>query len=165
MKYTKKVDELITLYALHPDDVFFAILVAGGAGRAESAYYAYHPAGRTSETALATLATSKAKEKPNINRLINALKGEALKQVKEDLNGEIEGMDITTKDGVIEFLQRRVKSTIGKEQLETVKLIADLMRMKQEENKEEEERVHIYLPQSCANCKYKSAFGKEQLKQ
>lgn len=56
------------------------------------------------------------------------------------------------KDEIISALAKEADSVIGKERIDALNKIADLQRMKQEENKTEEERVMFYLPLTCYNC-------------
>jgi hypothetical protein len=157
MKYSKKIEEMITNYSLHPDDVFFSLMVAAGASRAESAFYAYRPTGILNDARLASYASLKCNEKPNINKLITALKGEAYLNLKDDLQMDVIE-SLNSKEAVINLLQRKILSSSGREQLDILKLYTDLTRMKQEENKEEKEHVILYLPLRCFNCDYKKIY-------
>ena len=50
----------------------------------------------------------------------------------------------------------------GKDKVDVLNRIADLQQMKKEETKNEEERVHYYLPLPvCDNCKYKKNLVKK----
>lgn len=61
--------------------------------------------------------------------------------------------ELTTKSGVLSHLISVVPELSGKERVDALMKIADLQRMKQDENKQDEKRVHFYLPLSCDRCK------------
>ncbi len=65
-----------------------------------------------------------------------------------------------TKDAILAALESEIPGLRGKERTEVLLKIADLQRMKQEENKEEEQRVHYYLPLKCELCPLKKKEGK-----
>lgn len=64
--------------------------------------------------------------------------------------------DLKSKDGMIEALSRQVRDTDDpKQKADILMKIADLQRMKQDENTEKEKLVHYYLPLRCEVCPWK----------
>lgn len=66
------------------------------------------------------------------------------------------------KDEIITALAREADSLRGKDRVDVLNKIADLQRMKQEENKTEEERVHYFLPLTCYVCPLMKAEKERQ---
>jgi hypothetical protein len=68
-------------------------------------------------------------------------------------NGDDEFVDFSERENVIEALSRA--ANLEKDNVRRAKIlsqIADLQRMKQDENKSETELVHYYLPMTCKRC-------------
>lgn len=165
MTYSKRVTELQRIYSLTPEDVFFCMLVASGATRQEAYAAIYRPTTNGSGT-IASKATSLQKNKPGISQLIEAIQyqrtGTATKTTspKEDAAkiAEFKKVDkktletFRTKEGILENLIQTLPSLTGKDKAAVLMQIADLQRMKQEENKEEAEQVVYYHPVSCYRC-------------
>jgi hypothetical protein len=65
--------------------------------------------------------------------------------------GEIK--DFTNKDVLLSELSRMVSNTHNvRERNDVLKSIADITRMKQDENKDEAKLIHFYLPLTCKRC-------------
>lgn len=65
-----------------------------------------------------------------------------------------EKVDFRSKDSIIDQLGKAATSLSGKDRADVLMKIADLQQMKKDENKDEEERVHFYLPANCPHsCK------------
>ena len=63
------------------------------------------------------------------------------------------GFDPTNKDSIIRVLSDQLElATDPKTKTDIAMKIADLQRMKQDENKDEQELVHFYLPLTCKRC-------------
>ena len=63
------------------------------------------------------------------------------------------GFDPTNKDSIIRVLSDQLElATDPKTKTDIAMKIADLQRMKQDENKDETELVHFYLPLTCKRC-------------
>lgn len=61
------------------------------------------------------------------------------------------------KDSILRELEREAATAKGKIRADILIRIADLQRMKDEESKEKEERVHYYLPLPiCKDCQFKN---------
>jgi hypothetical protein len=84
------------------------------------------------------------------------MQARARKELEKQIKSNPSGKDLTNKGNVIEELQVLYNAeTNAKAKSDILMKIADLERMKQETPKEEEERVHYYLPRKeCENCPY-----------
>lgn len=176
MTYSKRVTELQRIYSLTPEDVFFCMLVASGATRQEAYAAIYRPTTNGSGT-IASKATALQKNKPGISQLIEAIQYQrgndnATKTTspKEDTAKIVEGNKVDkktldtfrSKDGILQNLIKVLPTLTGKDKAAVLMQIADLQRMKQEENKEEAEQVVYYHPVSCYRCALYAEHRKKQ---
>lgn len=177
MTYSKRVTELQRIYSLTPEDVFFCMLVASGATRQEAYAAIYRPTTNGTGT-IASKAATLQKNKPGISQLIEAIQYQrgndaATKTTspKEDTakiaeSNKVDKKTLDTfrsKDGILENLIKVLPSLTGKDKAAVLMQIADLQRMKQEENKEEAEQIVYYHPVSCYRCAlYAEAMKKKK---
>ena len=176
MIYSKRVTELQRIYSLNPEDVFFCMLVASGATRPEAYAAIYRPTTNGAGT-IASKATALQNNKPGIPQLIEAIQyqraGAATTKTgspKEDTAQIAEGNKVDkktldtfrSKDGILENLIKVLPSLTGKDKAAVLMQIADLQRMKQEENKEEAQQVLYYHPISCHRCQLYKEFREKQ---
>lgn len=166
MKYSKKTTDAQRRYNLPPETVFYSCLVAAGFTKEESYFAIFKP----SDGDITTKIKQLQKAQPSHMELIKALEAERItpdklkqlqkleKQKEKEKQRETEtGRDedinkFSEKSYIIEQMAREAKILTGREKVDVLNKIADLQRMKQEENKEEEEKVFYYLPLSCYNC-------------
>lgn len=73
------------------------------------------------------------------------------KDEKEETEDDFTGK-FRDKDEVLNALAATVKDLKGKERADVLMKIADLQQMKKEENIEEDNTIHFYLPISCKSC-------------
>ena len=167
MIYSKRVTELQRIYSLAPEDVFFCMLIASGATRQEAYATIYRPTTIGSGT-IASKANGLQKSKPGILQLIEAIQFQRsgsttptkTKSAKNDVAAIVDNKRVDrkiletfrTKDGILENLIQTLPTLTGKDKAAVLMQIADLQRMKQEENKEEAEQVVYYHPVSCYRC-------------
>lgn len=176
MTYSKRVTELQRIYSLTPEDVFFCMLVASGATRQEAYAAIYRPTTNGSGT-ISSKATSLQKNKPGISQLIEAIQYQRGNDAptkttspKKDTAKITESNKVDkktletfrTKEGILENLIQTLPSLTGKDKAAVLMQIADLQRMKQEENKEEAEQVVYYHPVSCYRCALYVEYKKKQ---
>lgn len=84
---------------------------------------------------------------------LNASANEKIRNIEASLTSDDEyDSKYRDKDEIISALAREADRLQGKDRVDVLNKIADLQRMKQEENKTEEERVHFYLPLTCYVC-------------
>jgi hypothetical protein len=166
MVYSKRVTDLQQIYQLTPDDVFFCMLVASGASRGEAYATIFRPRSTKIETAQRG-AAQLAKDKPGINKLIRSFEdnraafipdNDRTKSKKKKKNTETEEenagnvVQYRDKDAVLSGLEQTLPDLRGKDRADVLMKIADLQQMKKDENTEEEETVHYYLPLQCYRC-------------
>lgn len=169
MKIGTITQKRMRTYDLTAQEVYFAELLHAGATQIE-AYSLIYP---TSTQAPTTAAQNLITTRTGIKQLLNAL---ALTQPTDNRaankpqtkgkkeKGKGNGTNITTKEGQLDELQAIYNETANvKERADILKQVADLQRLKQEENKGEEQRTHYYLPMKCNLCPYKQqqAHGKD----
>lgn len=163
MVYSKRVTDLQQIYQLTPDDVFFCMLVASGACRGEAYTTIFRPRSTKIETAQRG-AAQLAKDKPGINKLIRSFEdnrtaflpdNDSTKSKKKKKNTEAEAGNVVQyrdKDAVLSGLEQTLPYLRGKDRADVLMKIADLQQMKKDENTEDEETVHYYLPLQCYRC-------------
>lgn len=164
MVYSKRVTDLQQIYQLTPDEVFFCMLVAAGASRGEAYATIFRPRSTKIETAQRGAAQI-AKDKPGINKLIRSFedyradfrpdndspKSKKKKKYTEEEEEE-KVVQYRDKDAVLSGLEQTLPYLRGKDRADVLMKIADLQQMKKDENTEEEETVHYYLPLQCYRC-------------
>lgn len=175
MIYSKRVTELQRIYSLNPEDVFFCMLVASGATRQEAYAAIYRPTTNGTGT-IASKATALQNSKPGVAQLIEAIQyqraGAPTKTTspKEDAakiaeSNKVDKKTLDTfrsKDGILEGLIKVLPSVTGKDKAAVLIQIADLQRMKQDENKEEAQQVLYYHPIACHRCQLYKEFREKQ---
>ena len=167
MVYSKRITDLQQIYQLTPDEVFFCMLVASGASRGEAYAVIFKPRSTKIETAQRG-ASQLAKDKPGINKLIQSFEENRTcfvinndstkgKKKKKNTDNEDENnceniVQYRDKDSVLTGLEQTLPYLKGKDRADVLMKIADLQQMKKDENTEEEETVHYYLPMQCYRC-------------
>lgn len=143
------------------------MLVAAGAERKEAFAVIFHPS-TAEDRKIQVKARELAEEKPGINKLIKSFEtnynlqpqqAEEQEQGKkkrkkqgEESNNKGNLLDYRDKSSILEAMCQELPYLRGKDRVAVLMSMADLQRMKQDENKEEEERIHYYLPMKCALC-------------
>ncbi|GAE83321.1 hypothetical protein JCM10512_1586 [Bacteroides reticulotermitis JCM 10512] len=133
-------------------DVYFATLVANDIPQNE-AYLAIYKNLTTNVTGACNMMLRK---NPQITTLIQSLK------YKQGLNPEnTDDMDDSSlnnykdKDYILRKLATLEENSYGKDKKDILIAIADLQKMKNDDNKAEEERIHFYLPITCDRCPHR----------
>lgn len=155
------VATLMRQFDVEAKDVYFAMLISKGLSNGEAFTAIYEPL----KPNAAAMANRHIRENPGINSLITYLNAEEKKpSTPGDESEDLE--KYKSKDQMILELSKSLKGTNGKERADILMKIADLQRMKQEETKEAEERVHFYLPLPiCKNCEYKNNLARKNINQ
>ena len=146
---------LMKQFNCESNDVYFAMLMAMGLSATEAYIAIFRPLTSGS----ATLANKHLRENPQINSLITYLKTEKTtvenNVLPEDVSMLVESYK--DKDFIIAELIKSLNGLTGKDRADVLNRIADLQQMKKEEIKNEEERVHFYLPLPiCKDCPNKN---------
>lgn len=162
MQYSKYICDLRRIYGLEPKDVFFALLVASGAQSYE-AYTAVIKASSASPQSLKSTSAQYIDQRPSLRKLIqdlnNGIRTPDNKKPQNETTAtethkpkthankiESSYIDYSEKDAVLRELSRIVERSETKDQIQALKAIADINRLKQEQNKAEEKRVIYYIP-------------------
>lgn len=170
MQYTADTIKTAKTYNINERDVIFCALVAAGQDRGEAFYCIYEHGMKRNAISTIEQARTKAndflRDHPGCNVLISRMKnkkklntteaqreanslGEEEKRRREEM-----GKKLTDKSWIIESIGVESLSLSGKDKVDALMKVADLQRMKQEENKEKEEQRRYYLPyiSKCRNC-------------
>jgi len=147
MEYVEKTLFKAKEYNITANDVIFAILVTNGQGLAVSYFHAYNP-GCSNNLDLTKMARKKMLEFPQIKKIIKDLQKKAFLSHYDDKN------EYRTKEGLINGLVDVLRRTEGKDRAAILMQLAKLQENTFENEKEEENRIHIYLPfnSDCRNC-------------
>ncbi len=163
MQYSKKITDFCKTYGLIPEDVFYCMLVACGAGRGEAFATIYKPKS-PNLVAHQKAASTLANDKPGINQLIAVLQFKTSPEVNRLLQptkriakvpkvaGKENVLQFRDKLAIVEALEQTVPILVGKEKADVLMKIADLQQLKKDENKDEIKTVHYYLPLKCTQC-------------
>lgn len=148
-----ETNKLMRQFKCEAKDVYLATLISQGLPRTEAYIAIFQPL----TTGTTALANRHIKTNPQIESLITFLSNEPIESndlSKEELTTLIERYK--DKDFILSELIKAQTTLQGRDKVDVLNRIADLQQMKKEETKNEEERVHYYLPLPvCDNCKYK----------
>jgi len=102
---------------------------------------------------------------PHCQAYVKDIKAAMYRRAQETTDSDTP--DLTDRDNLLMELQRQYKAaTEVKTRTDILARIADITRMKQQdERKEDEERIHYYLPMKCALCPCKEFYDKQHDKQ
>ena len=147
----KKIEELMVKYHVDEREVYMAILVSWGVpgGDAFGALMGCKPQFREE------MWERYRADKENVG---------TLSLIQELASGSTQSSqpatithDLKSKDGMIDALAEQAgEATDPKQKADILMKIADLQRMKQDENTEKEKLTHYYLPLRCEVCPWKN---------
>ena len=164
MQTSKTVRGYMQVFLLTEQEAYMAMLIAAGATQGEAFAVSMSCMGSSVEI-LDSRASELMRRKKGIKELASrltditvvgstdadALKKSPKKKGKKNLDET--NFDPTNKDNIISILAQQLQnSTSPKEKADIAVKIADLQRMKQDENKDETELVRFYLPITCKRC-------------
>jgi hypothetical protein len=150
---------LMRQFDCEANDVYFAMLISKGLPLAEAYIAIFRPL----TAGGATLARKHIRENPQINSLITYLSAEKTTAENNVLTEDVSMLveSYKDKDFIIAELIKSLSGLKGKDRAEVLNKIADLQQMKKEEMKNDEERVHFYLPLPiCKDCPNKNKLVK-----
>lgn len=182
MELTTRVRKIMEKYSIEPEDVIYCDLINSGWGKIEAAYYAFkltYPDPKR----INQFMREQTRQKPGINKMIDDY-NEQIKEDKKKLkmleekiskkedrlkkeaekDKEVTAESLRSKQGMLDYLID-MAATPGldiKTRTELAKQISDLQQYKKEEVHEEEERVHYFLPLTCAKCSLYAAEKERQ---
>lgn len=145
----KKVEQLLSKYSVSDKEVYLAILIAWGVPESDAfgAVMGCKPEWREQ------MWERYKSDKSNVS---------VMTMIRDLRNGSVEatansGYDLKSKDGMIDALAEQAREASDpKQKADILMKIADLQRMKQDENTEKEKLVHYYLPLRCEVCPWKN---------
>jgi hypothetical protein len=157
------------LYMIDYNDLKMAYFMFCGHTQEESYAMAFEP-DNVSKESLHVVASNKVQEKKGIKKLVESLSrvygsgNQTPAPVEAKGKKKKQGLDVTDKDSILRALKEQYDNAMEpKVKTDILTKIADLQRMKQDENKEEEELTHFYLPLTCKRCKlYDEAMKKKE---
>ena len=155
----RRLAEVMQRYNLSRQEVMLAHLLAAGMPYGDVFEVIFRSSALDKDSACRRYVTGK----PQIDVLINALKNNDVdKQISETIIPKAEDIDLRTKDGVLTALEKELANVSdSKQRTDIIAKIADLQRMKNEEDKQTRELIHYYLPLRCEECPFKQRYDKD----
>lgn len=152
----KKLESLMERYGLTREDVFLAVLISQGMPPGESFGVVYQSNLKDNDYAYSKYVATK----PRITELVSDLK--PVKRTTDDVrSGRAGRFNLRTKDGVLSALEFDAESTNDPKQRADIHMkIAELQRLKNEEDDRKNKLVHYYLPLRCTVCPWKNQPSK-----
>ena len=149
----KRLIELMRKYNLTKQEVLLARLIASKISYGDAFECIFKSSANDKELACKRYLTGR----PQIEVLIEALEtGVSEKSIEDKMKPKLDGVDLRTKDGVLSALEAELGNVVDpKQRTDIIGKIADLQRMKNEEDKQTRELVHYYLTLRCEECPYK----------
>lgn len=148
------MEEVMAKYDLSIQEVCLAILVSHGVPTGDAFLVAFPEHGKVAsqrEAMYARLVSAR----PNIIAYINALSATADNASAR----QNQQFNLSTKEGLLASLEQEYSSAVdAKQRADILMKIADLRRMKQEEDTEKNKLIHYYLPLRCEVCPAKKEF-------
>lgn len=150
----RRVEEAMSKYGITLQDLCLAVLVFHGipSGDAFSVIYPdLSLVASQRESQYAKLIAAR----PQVLAFLNAL------IESESISGATSARqhDLSTKEGLLAALEEEVGNAVDvKQRADILMKIADLRRMKQDEEIGKEKLIHYYLPLRCEQCPAKAAY-------
>lgn len=168
IKISKETQNRMRQFMLTEQEVYLASLIAAGHSDEEAYSLIYEP-NTLSDESLHVLVGRVTSRKKGIKDLVDTLTRVNMKGLTVQIGSANDAMnkklgrkgrkkastefDPTNKDSIIRVLSDQLElATDPKTKTDIAMKIADLQRMKQDENKDEQELVHFYLPITCKRC-------------
>ncbi len=166
MQFSKKVAQLARTYNLDPKDVLYAMLITSGASVAESFAIIYRPPS-SSNAALVSRASQYTSQRPALARLIEQIDMERARTQQTNQTDTTQhhtkrgrprkapisqpddapSIDYRNKDVLLQELAKVAeRSEKDSDKLSAFRTIAELQRMKQEQDTAAEKTVYFYIP-------------------
>jgi hypothetical protein len=135
-------------------------------GDIDAAYRLLNPDSKSDDAIFHRMALRWVRQ-PNCKKFLDAqrllLSDRAKKEYNELKKSDPNDLDLTDRNNLLNELQLQYRAAGSiKEKSDILARIADITRMKQLDDKaEQEERVHFYLPRKeCSNCPYSTMNNK-----
>lgn len=173
MVFGRFLQTLMKAFALTPEMVAFAAAVAAGLNKSDAYAIIFKPRS-AALAAIARAASDLISNNPGITTLIDKFKFdtfanlnqvEQINQTNEKTENEKQNKTIKqfrTKSQVIEGLEGVLPNLNGKERAAVLMQLADLQRLKFDEDNERISLIHYYLPLRCEICPFFSSSSDEE---
>lgn len=159
MKISKRLLDLINIYAITQEEVIYSILCAAGLPKYEAYQIAIRPQEIYTQATLSARAQEMESHKANISKCITAFRlsiPKNLQEMKEPERTKGGKIKKPTKESLNKLLTEIISRGDDKTKLEGIKALNQLNALNKEQAAEEE-RVHYYLPRlECSSCPYSS---------
>ena len=149
----RKIENLMTKYGITIQELCLSVLVKNGIPSGDAFAVVYPELGKIPsqrEQLYAKLIAAR----PSIIAYMNSI------QDAIDISGTPQQtqFDLSTKEGLLAALEAEViDGKDAKQRADILMKIADLRRMKQEEDTDRNKLIHYYLPLRCEVCPYKKS--------
>ena len=157
MKISKRLLDLINIYAITQEEVIYSILCAAGLPKYEAYFIAVKPQEIYTQATLSARAQELESHKANIGKCIAAFRlsiPKNLQEMKEPERTKGGKIKKPTKESLNKLLTEIISRGDDKTKLEGIKALNTLNALNKEQAADEE-RVHYYLPRlECSNCPY-----------
>lgn len=149
----KRLLELMKRYNLTKSEVMLAHLVADNIPLGDAFDAVYRSTASDKDLACRRYLAGR----PNIEVLVNALRdGSADRKAADEIRPKLDNIDLRTKDGVLTALEKELENADEtKQRTDIITKIADLQRMKNEEDRANRQLIHYYIPLRCEECPFK----------
>jgi hypothetical protein len=165
MQFSKYTGELSRRFNVGAKEIYFAMLIAAGASKAEAYAIVYRPTISTNQ-AMSKKAGLLIQQNPGLDRLITYLcrqlgtgqqttptptkpaADQPTTPAKPTNPRDEIPFDYTDKDAILLEMARETMNTTGTDRVRALRELAEQQLMKQEKNFNEEKRVHFYIPLS-----------------
>ena len=149
---SKSLVGIMTKYGLAIEDICLAVLIASGIPDIDALRVVYKVQA-ASDTKASAYYNKLLSERPQLAKYIADLnKGKVSSADGSDKR------DLRTKSGMLDALEEAARETDDAKQRADIYIkMADLQRMKNDEDTEKESYVHYYLPLRCDQCPYRPA--------
>lgn len=156
----RRVNVLMKNYNLYKQEVMLAMLLYADVSLADAFECIFRTSASDKEGACRRYIANK----PNIQILVDAL--------RQDVNGkksvnmatyDADAINLRTKEGVLTAYEEELKSTSDiKQRMDILSKIADLQKLKNEEDKQSQDLIFYYLPLRCEECPMKKTYDLSQ---
>jgi len=148
----RRMTELMQRYNLTKQEVLLAHLIASRISLGDAFECVFRSTAHDKDSACKRYISGK----PAIEMLANALSNGDADRIASPAN-QLANVDLRTKEGVLTALEEELKNASEtKQRTEIISKIADLQRMKNEEDRNSQDLIFYYLPLRCEECPYKA---------
>lgn len=152
----KRVINLMQKYNLNKSEVMLAHLLSADVSLGDAFDCVFKSTAKDKEMACKRYLSNK----PQIQILADAIRygrGETTNSDATPINTQ--SINLRTKEGVLTVYEEELKSTTDiRQRIDILSKIADLQKLKNEEDKESQDLIFYYLPLRCEECPHKKAY-------